>query len=170
MAAPPGPINALIMNESLKSPLHGTSVGFGAMSADFIFFLLVFYFRFAIPHIVYTFLYFFAAILLVYMALSLRNTKITNRSEQGNYFIGLILGLSNPFQIAWWLSVGIFMINTFPLITSITFFSGIITWIFIFPFIIKRKFERYEKYIKIFSMSILWIFAIIIIIYGILNL
>lgn len=34
IAAPPGPMNALIANSSLKSPLHGTSVGAGAMTAD----------------------------------------------------------------------------------------------------------------------------------------
>ncbi|MCG2910363.1 MAG: LysE family translocator, partial [Sulfolobales archaeon] len=27
MAAPPGPVNAMIANEALKSPLHGTATG-----------------------------------------------------------------------------------------------------------------------------------------------
>lgn len=33
-AVPPGPMNALIASEALKSHMHGTAVGAGAMSAD----------------------------------------------------------------------------------------------------------------------------------------
>ena len=35
LAGPPGSVNSVIANESLKSRLHGMGVGFGAMTADF---------------------------------------------------------------------------------------------------------------------------------------
>ncbi len=38
LAAPPGPVNSVIASESLRSKIHGVSVGLGAMTADFVFF------------------------------------------------------------------------------------------------------------------------------------
>ena len=45
MAAPPGPINSMIIDRSTKSFYEGAKIGFGAMTADFIFMILVFFFQ-----------------------------------------------------------------------------------------------------------------------------
>ncbi|WP_243675543.1 hypothetical protein [Vulcanisaeta distributa] len=41
---PPGPMNALIAAEATRSPIHGTSVGLGAMSADGILMVITYFF------------------------------------------------------------------------------------------------------------------------------
>jgi len=166
MAAPLGPVNAVIMNESVKSPFHGTSVGLGAMTADFIFFLIVYNFRLFIPRAALIFIYFFAASFMIYLAFMIGKSKISNRNKKGNYFIGLVMGITNPFQILWWVSAGLFMVNQFSTITAIGFFTGILTWIVIFPIFIKRYFENYYKYINYISIFILMVFAAIILFYS----
>ncbi|WP_162509770.1 hypothetical protein [Thermogymnomonas acidicola] len=44
LAAPPGPINAMIISEARRSVLRAVLIGFGAMTADLIFLIIVFLF------------------------------------------------------------------------------------------------------------------------------
>ncbi|MCY0883355.1 MAG: LysE family transporter [Acidianus infernus] len=86
MAAPPGPINAIMANESLRSKLHGSSVGFGAMTADFIFFLITFEVRKFIPENLLVVFYFIGGGLMVFLSYTTLKAKVSNRSKKGNYF------------------------------------------------------------------------------------
>ena len=47
-----------------------------------------------------------------------------------SYIIGLTMGFSNPFQIAWWLTVGLASISFFGSVVIIGFFGGILLWLF----------------------------------------
>ncbi len=169
LAIPPGPINAIMANESMKSPLHGTSVGTGAMTADFIFFLIVYFARFEIPSWLYPYLYMIGGGIMLFMAYNVLRTNERTTNKRGNYFIGLSIGLSNPFQIFWWLTAGIFFINEFSYISLIGFFLGILTWIFIFPYGMNRLTKKYSYHVKIISFIILLIFALLMFYYAILN-
>ena len=169
LAIPPGPINAIMANESMKSPLHGTSVGAGAMTADFIFFLIVYFARLEIPSWIYPYLYMIGGIIMLFMALSVLRAKERKTNRKGNYFIGLSIGLSNPFQIFWWLTAGIFFINEFTYISLIGFFLGILTWILVFPYGMYRLTKKYAGYVKIVSFAILLIFSILMFYYAFLN-
>ena len=49
LAAPPGPVNAMIATEATRSKLHGFSVGLGATTADFTYFVVMLIFGPSIP-------------------------------------------------------------------------------------------------------------------------
>ncbi len=169
LAGPPGGVNAIIANESLKSKLHGASVGLGAMSADIAFFIIVYILRAYIPEILLNVIYFIGGFLMLFIAYMILNSKIPRFSRKGNYFMGLSLGLTNPFQIIWWFTVGIFMLNTLSIFSVIGLFIGILIWIFTFPYAINKFGLKYEKYIKYASMIILIIFGIYMIYSGIIR-
>ncbi len=169
LAGPPGGVNAIIANESLKSKLHGTSVGLGAMSADLTLFIVVYFLRSYIPGILLNIIYFIGGVLMLFIAYMVLNSKIPKLSKKGNYFMGLSLGLTNPFQIIWWFTVGIFILNTLSTLSVIGLFIGILIWIFSFPYAINKFGLKYEKYIKYASMIILTIFGIYMIYSGIIR-
>lgn len=160
IAAPPGPVNAMIANESLKSKLHGTSVGAGAMTADGIFFFLTVAFGHFLPQGLLKYFYVVGGILMIYLAYLTIKSGSSNRSRRGNYFVGLTMGLTNPFQISWWLTVGLFMITRISIFSVLGFFIGISMWIISFPYAVNRVGVRFTEYIKIFSVTVLLFFAL----------
>ncbi|WP_338600822.1 LysE family translocator [Sulfolobus tengchongensis] len=169
MAAPPGPINAMIANESTKSWLHGSSVGAGAMTADLIFFVITYFIQEYIPNYIVKILYIIGGAFMLYLAYLTFKSKMPSRSVSGNYFIGLSMGLMNPYQISWWISVGISMIKSLSISIIPGFFMGIVIWVIVFPKAINILGNKYVKYIKIISTIILLIFGIYLLYEGISN-
>ncbi len=161
LAGPPGAVNSIIANESLKSKMHGTSVGAGAMSADFTFFLIVYFLRSYINLGILKFIYIIGGLFMLYLGMAVLKSKMPSKSRKGNYFIGLSMGLTNPFQILWWLTAGFFLLKELSILSVAGLFSGIIIWIFTFPYAINRFGYKYEKYIKYISAFIIFIFAFI---------
>lgn len=49
---------------------------------------------------------------MIYLAYVTLKSKMPSKSIKGNYLIGLTIGLTNPYQISWWLTVGISMIKS----------------------------------------------------------
>lgn len=166
MAAPPGPINAMIANESLVSKFHGTAVGLGAMTADLIFFIITFTIRNIIPREIIYPLYVAGGILMLYLSFSIFKSKMTSKSRKGNYISGLLIGLSNPYQLSWWLTAGLFMIQEFSLLIAPFFFTGILIWVICFPFIINKIGNKYGRYVKIFSIATLAGFGVYMLFLG----
>ncbi len=169
MAAPPGPVNAMIANEATKSWLHGSSVGAGAMTADFIFFWIVYFIQGFVPNYVLKPLYLIGGAFMLYLSYATLKSKMPSSSVRGNYFIGLLMGLSNPYQISWWVTVGISMIRSLSISIIPGFFLGIVIWIFSFPRLINLVGSKYIKYVKIISSSILLAFGIYLIYEGIIH-
>lgn len=167
LAAPPGPVNAIILNESSKSNLHGTSVGAGAMTADLIFLVALYYGRIAIPSWAFKFLYIFGGFVMVYFSISVIRSKMPSKTPKGNYFVGLTMGITNPFQILWWLTVGLFLVQRLSIISVVGFFFGLLSWITIFPYAINKVGRAYSPILKVFSSVILGVFATIMFFYGI---
>ncbi|MEJ2769981.1 MULTISPECIES: LysE family transporter [unclassified Stygiolobus] len=160
IAAPPGPINAMMAHESLRSSLHGTSVGAGAMTADFIFFLLTFFFKSLIPQNVLFIFYMIGGIYMLYLAYGVWKTKTFNTSIKGSYVKGLTTALVNPYQIGWWLTFGISMLDQFSIYIAPGFFLGILIWILSFPAVISKYGKDYILYVKIFSLIVLTVFGV----------
>ena len=168
LAGPPGAVNSVIANESLKSKLHGTSVGAGAMSADFTFFLTVYFLKNYINTDILKFIYIIGGLFMLYLGYAVLKSRMPAKSKKGNYFIGLSMGLTNPFQILWWLTAGFFLLKELSIFSIAGLFSGIIIWIFSFPYAVNRFGYKYERYIKIVSAVIIFIFAVYILYYGII--
>ncbi len=168
MAAPPGPVNAIILNESLKSKIHGSSVGLGAMTADLIFYFITYDFRNFIPKDFLKAIYMAGGLLLIFISILIIRSKFnTNTSPKGNYITGLSMGLTNPYQITWWLTIGIFMLENLGVLSILGFFIGILIWIIIFPLISNMYIRKYSKYAKILSFMIVLAFGLYILLEGI---
>jgi threonine/homoserine/homoserine lactone efflux protein len=147
LAMPPGPINALMAAESAQGKaMRGFVVGLGAMTADTIF-LIVSYTLGSLVSIegpIRGVLYLISAGILAYLAYV---TFISRKKGIGGvasgrrlhlpYVMGLSIGLTNPLQIAWWLSVGLSLIVSIGPVIIAGFFAGIILWIVSFPLIIR---------------------------------
>ncbi len=139
MAAPPGPVNALIALESVKGWTRGTLIGAGAMTADFMFFMLTLVLRQLVPGWAVRYFYLVGGVYIIYIAVAIRAGGSRYRTRNaGNYLAGLVMGLSNPYQISWWLTFGVAMVSRFGACSGAGFFSGILIWIIVYPISIQR--------------------------------
>lgn len=169
MAAPPGPINSMIIDRSTKSFYEGAKIGFGAMTADFIFMILIFFFQKSVNFSYFLpAIYIGGALLFLYIAVGMKkknDDKNDGKSSLGGYFKGLGTGLLNPYQIVWWLSAGLAIFAAFGLYLFYFFFFGIAIWIFFITLIVYYSYIKYgeklRRYLIDFSSSILIIFSVI---------
>ncbi|MFP3417659.1 MAG: LysE family transporter [Nitrososphaeria archaeon] len=174
MAAPPGPVNAMIAAVSVESKLRGIAVGAGAMTADIIFFMAVSLIRALINSEFVLPFYVIGGTYTVFLGfLVLRSRKIRKIRVQGGYLVGLTMGITNPYQIAWWISFGIAMLDKFGLQSGMGFFSGILIWIITYPYIFEKvgkKSVKFDKLIRIASAAVLFILGTFMITLFIVNL
>lgn len=138
IAAPPGPINATIATQvATRSWFAGFLVGLGALTADGIFFLITFYglTRAFVGNEAGIILFAAGGLMMLFMSFS---TFKHARSKAGMktvlqtrfpYLIGLSIGMTNPFQIGWWVTVGLGVLTTFGLRILVGFFAGISLWV-----------------------------------------
>ncbi|MGC9105520.1 MAG: LysE family translocator [Thermoprotei archaeon] len=170
MAAPPGPVNAMIASEAIKSNLHGTAVGAGAMTADFIFFVLMLFVSDYIPSAVIPWLYILGGLLMLYFAYGVLKARPVKTKISGSYIKGLKLGLTNPYQITWWIAYGIPMISHFSFLIGPSFFLGILVWILTYPYVVHKLGGLSDKAvigIKLFSFAVLLAFGVYAIVVGV---
>ncbi|MDA4121587.1 MAG: LysE family transporter [Thaumarchaeota archaeon] len=152
IAAPPGPVNATSASEARRSWFSGWLVLLGAATADGLFFLLTYYgiTAFVASQQIHELLLLMGSALLIYLAfITLRSTggpgKSPNRTGRYPYLLGLVIGLTNPIQLAWWLTVGVGMVSAFGLGIVFGFFSGIIAWTIAFTEVLHVSIARYES-------------------------
>jgi threonine/homoserine/homoserine lactone efflux protein len=121
LAAPPGPMNAIIAEESVvRGWVAGAVAGLGAMTADIVFFVLAFI---GVATIVEEFQALRAAmiavggVLMLYFALDAAQSAQTTLTgtdtvdDSRGFQKALVLGLTNPYQILFWLTVGIALLE-----------------------------------------------------------
>lgn len=182
LAIPPGPMNALIASWALKSLRHGTAVGAGAMTADFIFMLITLFLYQEVLAAVssrYTaVIYFAGSFFLLYIAYKIAISrppeggggKAADRALKG-YLLGLSLGLVNPYQLGWWLTVGLSSISSFGIYWALGLFTAIATWIVSFPAAVRAGWRLNSRgtwlAIKAFSVATLAAFGIYFVYQGI---
>jgi L-lysine exporter family protein LysE/ArgO len=116
LAAPIGPVNAAQLDKGLKYGfLHSWMVGVGAMAADAVFMLLIYFgsAHFLDTPFLKTFLWLFGCFVLTYTGLeSMKSASIlvsgSVRKEEspGKSFVsGFFMTLSNPISILFWLGI-----------------------------------------------------------------
>lgn len=168
-------MNAVIAEESVTRGWHaGTFAGVGAMLADVVFFLLA---MLGVATIIENMgqlesvLYLLGGALMVVFAIDAARAALsstsytdidTDRTATG-FQKALILGLTNPFQLAFWVTVGVALVKpgtidlgehtqllgTFVIETgSISllggFFGGIVAWIIVYPVTVGAIGERID--------------------------
>ena len=181
-AVPLGPINILIMNESIKKYKNGVMIGLGAMSSDitylvFILFGLIVYLN---QPIVLDALSVFGGSFLIYLAYNIyksRNNKLANttthivkKNSLKLYLKGYFLTLLNPYTIAFWLSASGYIAgkNLDFFVTLVGMLSAILLWITLMPYFIhktKHKIsQKISSVISIVSSIILFGFGMMMLI------
>ncbi len=168
-------MNAVIAEESVtRGWLAGTFAGVGAMLADIVFFLLA---MLGVATIIENLgqlesvLYVLGGLLMLVFAVDAARATLsstaytdidTDRTATG-FRKALVLGLTNPFQLAFWVTVGVALVRpgtidlgehtqllgTFVIETgSISllggFFGGIVAWIIIYPVTVGAIGERID--------------------------
>jgi L-lysine exporter family protein LysE/ArgO len=177
-ALPLGPINLLIINSALKSYKSAVAIGFGAMCADIIYFILTFYTSLKVNQnsTLFKAIAIFGSLFLLYIAWQIfknRNTPIKINKQKNNkeellknYTKGLSLTLLNPYTVGFWLSISATIasknLNSIATIVGIVF--AISLWITLMPLFInksKHLFSQKLAYIfSLFSASIMLYFAV----------
>jgi threonine/homoserine/homoserine lactone efflux protein len=160
LAAPPGPMNAIIAEESvLRGWRSGFRAGLGAMSADACFFVLALLGVVTVVRdvpIVKAALFGAGGALMLYFAYgaaSDASDAFTGdpsdvSGESKGFRKAFVLALTNPYQILWWLTAGVSLLDpgtvsldalgglavaTGSPVIVVGFFAGIAVWITGFP-------------------------------------
>lgn len=166
LTIPPGPMNALIASESVRSLRSGVVTGAGAMSADIILGLTVYAIKSFVSIGPYApILYIIGAVMVTYIGVSsLRNRKKRReeRTDTVAYGKALAMGLTNPFQILWWLSAGLAFAYIGGALLFIALFAAVAIWIVVFPLGIHmgtRRSEKAAQAVTIISAGVMFAFA-----------
>ena len=167
LTIPPGPMNALIASCSVRSFRRGVFTGLGAMSADAILGVIVFVLSSVVDfHSVEREIYVLGTVVMGYFGIRLLLARgrpaAAEIGDARTYSTGLGVGLSNPFQILWWLTAGL----AFAYLGGLTLFAGlfgaIAVWIVAFPWALRRGAERsasFEELVTVVSAAIMVAFA-----------
>jgi threonine/homoserine/homoserine lactone efflux protein len=163
IAAPPGPITALSAQQVVsRSWLSGWLVTLGATAADGIFFVLT-YFGVArlVTPVERGVLFVLGGVLMLYLAISIARkagrlgggTSVArseedwsaSRARRSPFVLGLSVGLTNPYQLGWWIAIGAGMVADYGGSIAVGFFVGILTWTLIFTALVHAGVTRYQR-------------------------
>ncbi|WP_254838200.1 LysE family translocator [Natronomonas marina] len=175
LAAPPGPMNAVIAEESvLRGWRSGFKAGLGAMTADFVFFVLALFGAVAVVERVPTLRNAMVAVgglLMLYFAYgAARGARESFRASatpnSRGFSKAFVLALTNPYQILFWLTVGVgllapgridvlsyatealaglVVVETGHPALLVGLFGGILVWIVGFPWALSAAESRTER-------------------------
>jgi len=184
LAAPPGPMNAVIAEESvLRGWVSGFFAGLGAMTADACFFVLALFgvvtvvdrvpvLRGAMVGV--------GGVLMLYFAYgAVRDARATETftagsdGERRGFRKALVLALTNPYQIVFWLTIGVgllepgrldvlgqtpyvghaladvLVVRTGSPALLVGFFAGIAAWIVGFPAALVGAGRRIDRFVPV---------------------
>jgi threonine/homoserine/homoserine lactone efflux protein len=168
LTAPPGPMNVLIASRSARSLNRGIVTGMGAMSADAVLGVAVFVLSAAVDLASFIrAIYVLGCLVMAYLGYRLfvlpTSTAPLTDSPVRTYSSALLIGLSNPFQILWWLTAGLAFAYLGGWALFVGLFGAIAVWIVAFPYVVSagtRRFPDAERWITYGSGSILIAFAV----------
>lgn len=204
LAAPPGPMNAVIAEESVRRGFRaGFSAGAGAMSADGCFFLVAWAGVATVvgnePRLRGAILAIGGLLMLVFAVDAIRDAGeftpavdeagakpgtgsgtpcgavgIAEAGDKRGFLKAFSLSLTNPFQLLWWLTVGVTLLDPGTLSLSlgpigatvvtgspailVGFFAGIALWIAAFPaslIALGRRIDGFAPLVAIGSAAVL---------------
>ncbi|MFP9062142.1 LysE family translocator [Natrialbaceae archaeon A-chndr2] len=187
LAAPPGPMNAIIAEESvLRGWTAGFKAGVGAMLADVLFFALAAAGAVAVVvryPTVQSGLYVAGGTLMVYFAIGAwqgarEAASFTSdlETDATGFQKAFALSITNPYQIGFWLTVGVGLIRegTLDVFAHVPaagnalagtlivetgspalllgFFGGIAVWIVAYPAVLARVGQRVDRFAPIIAL------------------
>lgn len=152
LAAPPGPVNAVIAEESVfRGWWAGVFSGLGAMAADGLFFLLT---GAGFLSVVETSasmrggLAFFGGLLMLYIGYLVYREAgpgFERCSGDGHGFRRtFVVAVGNPYQLGWWLTAGLSFFESGGLLLVLGLFLGVLVWVTAFPALVVCGEERVD--------------------------
>jgi len=173
LAAPPGPVNAIIASHTVTRSLRaGFLVGLGATTADTIFLIVSIVAHSAVASIQgwIPFIALVGAGLMAYLAWTTarawRDAEaiLESKPEEHakSYVTGLSVNITSPYPFIWWLSVGLVLIHQLGPPVLVGFFGGLILWNTAFPLALReaqRHIARTYHAVLVFSIVCLAGFA-----------
>jgi threonine/homoserine/homoserine lactone efflux protein len=168
LTVPPGPMNAFIASQSVRSLRRGVVTGLGAMSSDAILASVVF----GLSTLVDLGSFVRAVYLLGCGVMGYLGYRLlaphplpvaAGPGAVRTYTTALAVGLSNPFQILWWLTAGLAFAYLGGLAVFVGLFGAIAIWIVVFPFALSvgvRRQPSLERWVTYASGAILIGFAV----------
>jgi threonine/homoserine/homoserine lactone efflux protein len=164
LAVPSGPINAMMAATSVTSRFKATLIGFGAMTADAVFLSIVILLHGAIPIYFKPPLAVIGGIVIIFMGAKLIMQKQSREGGRGGYFSGLFVGISNPYQLGWWITGGLTMVSIFGYASLAGFFAALLVWVTAFPLALSKLTQKYKdtmpKLVRLVSATALFLFGI----------
>lgn len=163
LSAPIGPINAAQVDKGIKFGfLHAWVVGIGAMAADLIFMMLIYFglSQFLDVPFIKTFLWCFGCFVLVYTGIESilkskqdpANNPILRESPMKSFRTGFFMALSNPLNILFWLGIyGSVLAKTADSFGNYQLFiysSGIFVGILIWDFVMASIASGFRKHLN----------------------
>ena len=187
LVAPPGPMNALIADETAaRGWFAGFRSGLGAFASDTVFCALALSGAVTVAGspTVRSVAAMVGGVFMFYLAYdALRDARARTPTESRGFTKALVLGLTNPYQIGWWLTAGVALVQPSPVelmgetvvVGGVTvlvgFFVGILVWITAFPALLVRagdRLEGFEKGVSYVSAAVLSVFGVAFVYYAVL--
>jgi threonine/homoserine/homoserine lactone efflux protein len=195
LAAPPGPMNAVIAQESvIRGWFAGFAAGLGAMTADAVFFVLAYLGAVraveAVPVLRDAMVGVGGMLLLCFAYAAARDASAdwtpADAPDGRGFWKALVLALTNPYQIVFWLTVGVgllqpgtvdvlahtpyvggslagtVVVRTGSPALLVGFFGGIAVWITGFPaslVVAGRRVDRFAPMVAYASAAVLVAFG-----------
>ncbi len=166
LAVPPGPMNAWIATAATRSFRAGTLTASGAMAADAVLGAAVYLLSrsFDLHGIVREIDLVGAVVLGVLGVRALRRPSDgPERPPDGRtMLVGLGVGLSNPYQVVWWLTAGLAFAYLGGLVLLAGLFGAIAVWVVAFPAAVHsgaRRHPAVREGLRLGSVAILLGFA-----------
>ncbi len=167
LTIPPGPMNAFIASQSVRSFREGVTAGVGAMSADLVLGVLVYVLHSAVDLSAgLRWIYLVGAGVMVYLGIGLLRGASSQPPPQTEgvrtYTKAFALGVSNPFQIVWWLTAGLAFAYLGGWILFVGLFGAIAVWVVAFPWLVHAGTERrpsIARAVLVVSGAVIFAFA-----------
>jgi threonine/homoserine/homoserine lactone efflux protein len=168
LTIPPGPMNALIASIAARSLRGGVLAGTGAMTADLVLGGIVYgvgreWDLVSVIRVVYA----LGSAVMTFLAIQLLRHRPEATASQDAAPFGfskaLALGLTNPFQIVWWLTAGLAFAYLGGAVLLIGLFGAVAVWIVVFPYAVHlgtRRYPSLERAVHLVAALLLLGFAV----------
>ncbi len=167
LAAPPGPMNALIAREaSQRGWMQGMRLGMGAPVADVLWLVVL---LFGLGRVldgpgVLQGAAAIGALLMLFFAYDTWTAHAKPSKTRPTFLAGFMAALTNPYQAAWWLSGGFIFLKTQGVIGVVGLILGIFGWVVLFSWLVAHGAQRWHW----FSPAIRWISTHMLLFFGLL--
>lgn len=171
LAAPPGPMNALIARESSRhGAAHGVRIGLGAPVADVLFLVALW---FGLRNVLDdpSWVRVAAALgggLMAWLAYGTWFPAPVKEAPaaRATFLAGFLAALTNPYQIAWWLSGGFVFLQAQGTWGVAGLLTGIFGWVVLFSWLVAHGAQRWSWFqglVRIASAVLLSAFSVVLV-------